>query len=490
MAGRRVLGRIRLSRLTDESTSPERQKELIQKWADSNDDIIIGWAVDMDVSRSISPFDTPEFGRWLREPDLIEQWDIVAAWKLDRYGCGSIALNKLFAWVMEHGKALAAISDNIDLSTWVGRLIASVIAGVAEGELEAIRERTRGGRAKLLESGRWPGGQVPYGWSAVKTDKGWKLRLDPISSKVVRRIVDGVIAGSSIESIANRLNEEKLETPSEYLGLNIDRKNPPKWLPSTIWGIIQSKYLMGHATHKDETVRDGEGRPVLYADPLLSRDEWDNLQRAIAERRLPGASTRTKKTSPLHAVVLCPDCEDPLFHKVYNRNYGKRLYRYYHCRDKAHGGQIDADIVETRLEESFLEELADEPVRERVYIPAQDHQAELSEAMSAVDELTALLGTTKSDMLRRRLMEQLASLDERILTLEKLPQREASWDYRATGETYGEAWAKADTEGRRQLLLKSGITATVKVIGKSRANPGSLICNIRIPEHIKQRMAA
>jgi hypothetical protein len=50
-----------------------------------------------------------------------------------------ISLNKLFGFVQEHGKTLASVSESLDLSTWIGRLVANVIAGVAEGELEAIR---------------------------------------------------------------------------------------------------------------------------------------------------------------------------------------------------------------------------------------------------------------------------------------------------------------------------------------------------------------
>ena len=45
-----VLGRIRLSRATDESTSPERQREVMDSWAKSNDHEVVGWAEDLDVS--------------------------------------------------------------------------------------------------------------------------------------------------------------------------------------------------------------------------------------------------------------------------------------------------------------------------------------------------------------------------------------------------------------------------------------------------------
>ena len=58
----RVLGRIRLSRLTDESTSAERQRELIEQWSAMHDHEVVGWAEDLDVSGSVDPFDTRALG--------------------------------------------------------------------------------------------------------------------------------------------------------------------------------------------------------------------------------------------------------------------------------------------------------------------------------------------------------------------------------------------------------------------------------------------
>ena len=174
----RVLARTRISRATEESTSIERQRELIENWARDNDHEIVAWAEDIDVSGSISPFDAPELGPYLKEP-MSEEWDILVAWKLDRLARNSINTHKLFAWIIEQDKTLVCISENIDLGTWVGRMVASVIAGVAEGELEAIRERTKAAKQKMRQQGRWFGGKPPYGYYPVKHGGEWKLEKDP-----------------------------------------------------------------------------------------------------------------------------------------------------------------------------------------------------------------------------------------------------------------------------------------------------------------------
>jgi DNA invertase Pin-like site-specific DNA recombinase len=136
----RVLGRVRLCRTTEESTSVERQREVVEQWASMHDAQIVGWAIDDGESGSVDPFHTPPLGPWLSDPEKVGQYDAVVAWKLDRLGRSAVLLSKLFGWADDNGKTLVSVSESIDLSTRSGRMLASVIAGLAEGELEAIRD--------------------------------------------------------------------------------------------------------------------------------------------------------------------------------------------------------------------------------------------------------------------------------------------------------------------------------------------------------------
>ena len=453
----RILGRVRLSRFKEESTSVERQRELIEQYANLHDHTVVGWAEDVDVSGSVSPFDAPGLGPWFGE-DKRDEWDVLVVWRLDRLSRRVIALNEVFGWMIEHDKTLVSMSESLDLSNWVGRLVANVIAGVAEGELEAIKERTKASRKRLLETGRWPGGQVPFGLTAVELPGGgYRLGLHPEEAPVVREIVDEVIAGAAVEKVAFKRDT----------------------LPSTFWKMLTAKYLLGHATYEGQTVRDMQGKPVLNAEPILTQDTWDQLQAALEARRR--GPHRTRDTAPLNGVVKCFVCELNLFHKIYRRDYGRRLYRYYHCRVKGHCGQVEAEIVEELVGDAFIEAAGALNVQRRVYRQAENHKMQLDEAVRAVDELTPLLGAVTSDTMRKRLTEQLSALDSQITALEKLETREAGWEYIQTDITYAEAWENADTEERRQLLLQSGIRFFIQRI------PGTEALNQRMftPDNIQ-----
>jgi DNA invertase Pin-like site-specific DNA recombinase len=435
----RVLGRIRLSRLTEESTSAARQREIIEQWAAANDHEVIGWAEDIDVSGSVDPFEAPALKEWwAREAE----WDILCAWKLDRIGRRAIPLNKVFGWMLDNDKTLVCVSDNIDLSTWVGRLVANVIAGVAEGELEAIRERTKASRKKLLEDGRWPGGTVPYGFTPVPVEGGgWKLGHNPSEVAVIRRIVDQICDGSSVAAVA------------EEHGM----------LPQSVWNMVTAKYLLGHATYDGHTVRDRAGQPVLNAEPVLNEDEWNRLQVAVSVRKVH--QTRTSGVSVMHGVAFCPVCDHQLYSRRYKATARHGEYHYYYCPNK-HGRNIPAAKVEKLVFDTFIEEFGNDPVRERVYVPAEDHQIELERAESAYKELTALVGTTTSDRARSLLMEQLGALDLELQRLEATPSRQAGWKYEETGSTFKSVWLNATPEAKRKMIIDKGITAHVIKDGK------------------------
>ncbi|AJD82452.1 serine integrase [Mycobacterium phage Sheen] len=500
----RVLGRLRLSRSTEESTSIERQREIVTAWADSNGHTVVGWAEDVDVSGAVDPFDTPSLGPWLDERR--GEWDILCAWKLDRLGRDAIRLNKLFLWCQENGKTVASTSEGIDLGTPVGRLIANVIAFLAEGEREAIRERVTSSKQKLREVGRWGGGKPPFGYMGIPNPdgQGYILVVDPIAKPVVRRIVDDVVDGKPLTRLCAELTEERYLTPAEYYatlkaGAPRQQADPgeviAKWRPTAVRNLLRSKALRGHAHHRGQTVRDDQGRPVRLAEPLVDSDEWELLQETLDGIQADFSGRRVEGASPLSGVAVCMTCGRPLHfsrHMV-KRPYGDYPYQYYRCQDR-HGKNVPADVLDELVEENFLLKVGDYPVRERVWVQGDTNWADMKEAVAAYDELVQAAGRAKSATAKERLQRQLDALDTRIAELESAPATEAHWEYRETGSTYRDAWENSDTDQRRELLKKSGITVAVGIDGvegrRSKHNPGALRFDIRVPAELTQRLGA
>lgn len=477
----RVLGAVRLSRTTDETTSPERQKQRIHYWAGGNDARVVQITEDLDVSGAVSPFDRPGLGEWLTD-ERASEWDVLVSWKLDRISRSAEDTLRLLKWCEKHGKRIVCVDDGIDSETQMGKVWIQLAAIFAEVERNTIKERALASREQLRVSGRWHGEAVPYGYIPEQIPTGgWRLVIDPSAQGHVHNIVSAVLAGKSIQSIAEGLTEHGVLSPRDHFrnarGLQV---KGAKWNPQTLFKMMESRALLGAVSHEGSPVLDPEGNQISKADPLISLETWQRLQSALKERRIGKVHNRTSDASPLLGVIACKECQANMHHRAQVVN-GKR-YRYYYCPAK-HGKSVKADEFEDAFELTFLNLLGTEEVMRREYVAAEDHTVELMDAKATLDSLMASMMSAQSQTVRDALSRQIGSVDHKISHLESLPQREAEWRMVPTDKTYAQEWESSDQEARRQLLINSGIRALTINLGKGK-NPVSLY----IPANILDRM--
>lgn len=469
----RVLGRIRLSRQTEESTSAERQREAIEQWCSLHGHTVVGWATDLDVSGSVSPFHAPELGPWLQSERLPE-WDILCAYRLDRVARRVVPLNALFGLIMDEDKSLVSVSENIDLGHWVGRMVANVIAGVAEGELEAITERTRSSRQKLRELGRWHGGTVPYGYRTVQRDGGWFFEPDPDKEPRIRWIFEQAVSHRSIRSIADELNKSGVASP-----------RGGQWTAPTITRMLRSRWIIGQADHKGRAITDDEGMPVQRMEPLLSYEEWKQVNDVLDNHARP--KTNANGTGLLLHIAYCWDCDEPLYQHVMGRQYGKRSYRYWRCsgRTRKENGctakAFPAGDLEELVHQGIMDEIGDQERKERVWVKASDNGSlitQIDDAIATAREEKDL-GLYEGD--NEGYLSRLQRLMDRRKALSAVPVSDSGYQLRGMGESYREAWDRMNDEERREMLIKSGI--------KAKAKTGPTQYHVIVPPDIQDRVS-
>lgn len=83
----------------------------------------------------------------------LEAGDTLVVWKLDRLGRSTLHLLKLVDDLRKRGVFFQAVTQGIDTSTPVGRMVYGHLAVNAEFELEQIRERTKAGMAAAKARG-------------------------------------------------------------------------------------------------------------------------------------------------------------------------------------------------------------------------------------------------------------------------------------------------------------------------------------------------
>jgi DNA invertase Pin-like site-specific DNA recombinase len=82
----------------------------------------------------------------------------VVCWRLDRLGRTAKGLTALFDELMQRKVNLVSLRDGIDLHTPAGRLMANVLASVAQYETEVRAERVLAGQAVARAKGKSWGG--------------------------------------------------------------------------------------------------------------------------------------------------------------------------------------------------------------------------------------------------------------------------------------------------------------------------------------------
>jgi DNA invertase Pin-like site-specific DNA recombinase len=142
-------------RVSSRRQTHESQRAEIQRWLRQNRIRArrVVWFEDTETGRSLK---RPAFER-LQQEIFTGKVEMVVIWKLDRLSRRQRdGINLLADWC-DRGVRIVVVTQQIDLSGPVGRLVASVLFGLAEIEQEFRRERQAAGIAVAKRKGIYRG---------------------------------------------------------------------------------------------------------------------------------------------------------------------------------------------------------------------------------------------------------------------------------------------------------------------------------------------
>ena len=113
----------------------------------------------------------------------------IVVWRLDRLGRTASGLTSLFDDLQQRKVNLVSLKDGLDLSTPAGRLMANVLASVAQYDNEVRAERVIAGQAVARAKGKTWGG----------SERGKRKKVTPTQEKIIRQLK---VERESITSIA------------------------------------------------------------------------------------------------------------------------------------------------------------------------------------------------------------------------------------------------------------------------------------------------
>jgi DNA invertase Pin-like site-specific DNA recombinase len=151
-------------------------------------------------------------GRWDR-PELqdalkhLRKGDVLVVWKLDRLSRSLSDLLAILKKLDEAGAGFRSLTEAIDTTTPVGRMLMQVLGSFAEFERAMLKERVKLGLARARANGRIGGGR--YKLSADQQAEALRmLRVDEKTQGQVARLFN--VDRSTISRMMSEVREKEL----------------------------------------------------------------------------------------------------------------------------------------------------------------------------------------------------------------------------------------------------------------------------------------
>lgn len=177
----RLIGYLRVS-TDDKGQDPDRQRDVIQKWADANSHTMLAWVKDEGTSGATSPFQRQAVLEAIKEAQALKA-DGIAVEAVDRWtreGMEALAVSKFQLRVDHDGLQLAIANSPPGLPPYLMQIFDGMMAAVAQMWLERHRAAVKSGRERAAAKG-WPNGQP---------GRKPKPKLTPKEQETLTRLID------------------------------------------------------------------------------------------------------------------------------------------------------------------------------------------------------------------------------------------------------------------------------------------------------------
>lgn len=465
----RLLLAARLSQTTRGQTGITSQDQDMADWADDQGHIIVATVAD-HKSGTAAMWDRPNLKPWVTEPELMGQYDGIAAAKQDRLSRGDfwdeVAIRK---WAEDNGKTLFIVDKNMkwppddedDVKRWNDG------AAQARGEWLSTSKRylrmQRGLRAANCLVGK-----PPWGFAVVPHPEDAEhktLAVDPELEPVLIEVIQRTLRGDTFASMCQWLDGEGIKP--RYGG---------RWHSKSLTQVLRNPCLKGRQV-------SAVGKTLLTFEGLINSREFDQLQQAL-DNRPNKRGPVTGQTAMLTNIVVCAKCGRPLY-RFQTRNTrkdgSKYVKRYYRCKGTDQQPSTCRNMVPLPTLHDWLDKwftigaseggaFGDVEIVETLVVPGHGYEDQIAEVEAKIKEL---------DFDDPAFVDKQAALLAERKHWKGLPTVPAETLERPTGILVKNHWRSLDEQGKRLYLLAAGIKVEAQMTWPDEADrlsrrPGEL----------------
>jgi len=335
-----------------DSDSIENQTYLLKQFVEERPFLQI-YSIYTDNGEKGTNFDRPEFNR-LMDDVKAGRVNCIVVKDLSRFGRDYLEtgnyLEKIFPFL---GVRFISINDNYDsfnpensnegLIISLKNLLNDVYTkDISKKIISTFRERQ--------SKGEFLGAYVSYGYS--RPDDGtYKLVVDEEAALVIRQIYQWKVEGLSDTTIARRLNDMGIPSPSKYKYLKGEWKNARYnnniWQRQAIKAITENEVYLGHKIYGkiQASLYEGKRKSRVPRDewtiiendhePIIDQETFDIVHATRLEvykeftERLEQNKHFENTENIFKDIAICGDCKCKLVRRRRIKN--DELYYYFSC---------------------------------------------------------------------------------------------------------------------------------------------------------------
>ncbi|MER5786201.1 recombinase family protein [Streptomyces mobaraensis] len=482
----RALLSIRLSVWTEDTTSPVRQELDLRILAKERGYRVVGVASDLNVSATkVPPWKRKQLGDWLN--NRVPEFDVLLFWKLDRFVRRLSDLSTMIDWCLKYGKNLVSKNDSIDLTTTAGKILVTIIGGIAE--IEAANTSTR-------VASLWDYAKTQSEWLVGKPAYGYETDVDEHGRVVLR-----------IEGTAHRAlhwckrSLRRPHPPSARRMAKVLVRSGlcgPGLTATTLLRRLRNPALMGYRVEMDpdkprasRVVLGKDGKPIRVAEAIFTEDEFHELQADLdrASRKQP--PRQANRPTKFLGVLICSVCGTNMTVQVNKR--GVATYHYLRCQGCKSGGYgaPNPNEVYAQLVHDVLTVLGDWPVQVREYAKGAEARKEVKRLQDSISyymkELEPGGRYTKTRFTKEQAQE---TLDQLIADLEAVDPETTKdrWVNVHNGKTFRQHWEEGGIEAMAADLVRVGIKCEVHRTKIPKVRAPQVRLRLLIPKDVRERL--
>jgi site-specific DNA recombinase len=245
--------------------------------------------------------------------------DCIVVYKVDRLSRSLLDFAKMVETFDKHQVSFVSVTQLINTSTSMGRLMLNVLLSFAQFEREIVSERTRDKIAAARRKGKWVGGMPLLGYNLVDS----KLVVDPDEAEQVRQIFGLYLEHEGLLRVVEELDARGWRTKRWTTGRGTVRGGRA-FNKNSLWYLLTNITYVGKVRYKEE-IHEGEH------EGIIDGDLWQRVQSKLQRNgRTGGAMVRNRFGAILKGMIHCVPCGCAMSPTHATRN-GTKRYRYYVC---------------------------------------------------------------------------------------------------------------------------------------------------------------